>query len=386
VTVGSTELQALFWISVLVIGWAYLGYPISLALRARLRPAPPVRKASSTPSVSVVIVAHNEESLLARKIRNCLEMDYPRECLEILVASDGSTDGTVRVAEGFAPEGVRVFALPGPRGKAVALGTVVPQAGGEVLLLCDARQELERQALGELVANLADPTVGAVSGELHIRSGATSAAQGVGAYWRFEKGVRRLESAVGSTVGATGAIYAVRRHLVPTLDPRTILDDVAIPMHVAQQGFRVVFEPAARAWDEPVEEAEREFRRKVRTLAGNYQLAVLNPSLLLPWRNPLFFSFISHKLARLLVPWCLLAILASSLALALRGSGFFTLLLVLQAAFYGLAAIGWLKRSARRRPRLLSIPYALVLLNLAAAAALPDFLFGRQTAAWRATS
>ncbi len=383
---GSTELQILFWISALVIGWAYLGYPVSLALRARLRPAPPVRKARSTPSVSVVIVAHNEESLIARKIHNCLEMDYPRDRLEILVASDGSTDGTVPVAEGFAAEGVRVFALPGPRGKAAALGAVVPRARGEVLLLCDARQELERQALGELVANLADPTVGAVSGELHIRTGATSAAQGVGAYWRFEKGVRRLESAVGSTVGATGAIYAVRRRLVPTLDPRTILDDVAIPLHVAQQGFRVVFEPAARAWDEPVEEAGREFRRKVRTLAGNYQLAALYPSLLLPWRNPLFFPFLSHKLARLLVPWCLLVVLASSLTLALRGSAFFALLLVLQSAFYGLAAIGWLKRSARRRPRLLSIPYALVLLNLAAAAALPDFLFGRQTAAWRATS
>lgn len=383
---GSTELQALFWIAALVVGWAYLGYPVSLALRARLHPAPPVRKSPSTPSVSVVIVAHNEESRLASKIRNCLEMDYPRDRLEILVASDGSTDGTVPVAEGFAPEGVRVFALPGPRGKAAALGAVVPQARGEVLLLCDARQELERQALGELVANLADPAVGAVSGELHIRSGATSAAQGVGAYWRFEKGVRRLESTVGSTVGATGAIYAVRRRLVPTLDPRTILDDVAIPMHVAQQGFRVVFEPSARAWDEPVEEAGREFRRKVRTLAGNYQLAALNPSLLLPWRNPLFFSFLSHKLARLLVPWCLLLILASSLTLALRGSGFFALVLVLEVAFYGLAGIGWLKRSARRRPRLLSIPYALVLLNLAAAAALPDFLFGRQTAAWRATS
>jgi cellulose synthase/poly-beta-1,6-N-acetylglucosamine synthase-like glycosyltransferase len=173
---------------------------------------------------------------------------------------------------------------------------------------------------------------------------------------------------------------------VPTLDPRTILDDVAIPMQVAQQGFRVVFEPAARAWDEPVEEAGREFRRKVRTLAGNYQLAALSPSLLLPWRNPLFVSFLSHKLARLLVPWCLLVILASSLTLALQGSAFFALLLVLQSAFYGLAGIGWLKRSARRRPRLLSIPYALVLLNLAAAAALPDFLLGRQTAAWKATS
>jgi cellulose synthase/poly-beta-1,6-N-acetylglucosamine synthase-like glycosyltransferase len=263
---------------------------------------------------------------------------------------------------------------------------VVPEARGEVLLLCDARQQLEGEALGELVANLADPTVGAASGELHIRSGASCSAEGVGAYWRFEKGVRKLESRVGSTVGVTGAIYVVRRRLVPTLDPRTILDDVAIPMQVAQQGYRVVFEPAARAWDDPVEEARREFRRKVRTLAGNYQLVALNPSLMLPWRNPLLFPFLSHKLARLLVPWCLILVLATSLSLSFRGSGFFTFLLGLQAAFYALAGVGWLKRNAQRRPRLLSVPYALVLLNLAAAAALPDFLFGRQTAAWRASS
>ena len=172
---GSTELRALFWISALVTGWAYLGYPLYLALRARLRPAPPVRKAPATPPVSVVIVAHNEESRLARKIRNCLDLDYPRDRLEVLVASDGSTDGTAEVAEGFAAEGVRLLPLPGPRGKAAALNAVVPQASGEVLLLCDARQELERGALRELVANLADPTVGAASGELHIRSGSSSA-------------------------------------------------------------------------------------------------------------------------------------------------------------------------------------------------------------------
>ena len=383
---GSTELQTLFWVSALVIGWAYLGYPLLLALRARLRPAPAVRKAPATPPVSVVVVAHNEESRLARKIRNCLELEYPRDRLEILVASDGSTDGTARVAEGFAAEGVRLLPLPGPRGKAAALNAVVPETSGEVLLLCDARQELERQSLAELVANLADPTVGAASGELHIRSGSSSAAEGVGAYWRYEKGVRRLESRVGSTVGVTGAIYVVRRGLVPTLDSRTILDDVAIPMHVARAGYRVIFEPAARAWDEPVEDARREFRRKVRTLAGNYQLVALDPSLLLPWRNPLFSQFLSHKLARLLVPWCLLLVLATSLTLALRGSGVFAVLLGLQAVFYALAGAGWLQKDAQRRRRLLAIPYAVVLLNLAAAAALPDFLFGRQRAAWKATS
>jgi hypothetical protein len=186
-------------------------------------------------------------------------------------------------------------------------------------------------------------------------------------------------------VGVTGAIYAVRRALFPRLDPRTILDDVAVPLHVVRQGLRVVFEPGARAWDDPVGDPQREFRRKVRTLAGNFQLVALDPSLLHPERNPQFFGFLSHKLARLAVPWCLLAALAASLALALRGSWPFSLLLAAQAAFYALAVGGWALRRQPTRPRVFSLAYAVVLLNVAAAAALFGFLGGRQQAAWRAS-
>jgi cellulose synthase/poly-beta-1,6-N-acetylglucosamine synthase-like glycosyltransferase len=207
--------------------------------------------------------------------------------------------------------------------------------------------------------------------------------EGVGLYWRYEKWIRRAESRVDSIVGVTGAIYALRRALYRPLDPRTILDDVAIPMAVVGAGYRVVFEPLAKAYDRLAEDPRAEYRRKVRTLAGNYQLAALYPSLLHPGRNRLFWQFASHKLLRLAVPWCLLALLATSAALAARRSAFFTTVLVLQMTLYVLAFAGWLLKGFGLGSRLLSVPYTFVLLNVAAAASLFGFLSGRTTAAWR---
>jgi cellulose synthase/poly-beta-1,6-N-acetylglucosamine synthase-like glycosyltransferase len=277
---------------------------------------------------------------------------------------------------------------PDPGGKPQALNAAIPECRGEVVVLCDARQSLAPGAVRALVANLADPAVGAVSGELHIASSdaGTSAGEGVGAYWRYEKLIRRLQSRLGSTVGVTGALYALRRELFRPLDPRLILDDVAIPMQVVRAGRRVVFEPEAEAFDESPETPEHEYRRKVRTLAGNYQLVVHHPWLLDPRRNPLFFHFVSHKLSRLLVPWCLVAMLASSGTLhALHGAATYRLALLAQAAFYLLALLGWSLDRLKVKVSLLSFPYAFALLNLAAAASPFGFLTGRERATWKAS-
>lgn len=362
--------------------YSYAGYPLLLALVARLRPAPPVRRGDIQPRVSIVIVAHDEEATIERKILNCLDLDYPADRLEVLIASDGSTDRTEEIVRRYEDRGVRLLSLPGPNGKPSALNRAVPQAKGEILLLCDARQRLDRTALRELVAAFADPTVGAVSGALHIEADQGSSGEGVAAYWRYEKVIRALESRVGSTAGVTGAIYAIRRDSFPTLDPRLILDDVAVPLAVAASGRRVLFEPAAKAFDRSAEDAEGEYRRKVRTLAGNYQLVALWPWLLNPARNPLFFQFVSHKLSRLAVPWCLLFLLGSSAVLA-GSSVFFRIAFLVQAVFYILAAGGWLLERAGVRLRLFSVPYAFALLNVAAAASLFGFLRGTQAASWK---
>jgi cellulose synthase/poly-beta-1,6-N-acetylglucosamine synthase-like glycosyltransferase len=378
-------LELIFWASCLLVGYSYFGYLAWLLLRARLAPAPEVERRPIRPAVTVLVVAHNEAGRIGARVLNCLALDYPADRLEVLVASDGSTDATDEIVTGYAARGVRLLSLPGPRGKASALNAAVPECRGEVVVLADARQRFAPDAVRELVEAFADPAVGAVSGELHIESPAGSP-EGVGVYWRYEKLIRSAESRVGSVVGATGAIYAIRRSLFRPLAPETILDDVVIPLRIANAGYRVLFEPRARAFDRLFDESGREFRRKVRTLAGNYQLVALDPSLLDPRRNRLFWPLVSHKLTRLVVPWCLAAMLGASGALALHGSGFYALAFAAQAAFYLLALVAWPLSRAGRRVRLFSVPYALVLLNLAAAAALFGFLRGTQRVTWKSAS
>jgi poly-beta-1,6-N-acetyl-D-glucosamine synthase len=380
-----TALEVAFWSSAAVILYAYVAYPAMIALMARLRPAPPVQKREITPPVSLVIAVRNEEACLEAKLDNAVALDYPRERLEILVVSDGSTDATEAIAARFADRGVRLLALPAA-GKAAALNAALPLATGEIVVLTDARQALAPDAVRRLAAYFADPTVGAVSGELHLLASDGSPGRGVGLYWSYEKLIRKAESRFDSTVGVTGALYALRKELFVPLDPSTILDDVAIPMHVVLGGRRVLFAPEARAWDRIAESAAQEYRRKVRTLAGNYQLVTLHPALLDPLRDRLFWQLVSHKLARLAVPWCLLVLFLASASLSFLASTFFRVVLAAQALFYVLAIAGGLRARRRRPLRLTSLPYTFALLNLAAAGGLIGFLRGSETARWRAAS
>jgi cellulose synthase/poly-beta-1,6-N-acetylglucosamine synthase-like glycosyltransferase len=246
--------------------------------------------------------------------------------------------------------------------------------------MTDIRQRLSPCALKELVANLADPEVGAVGGELHMENVRTGFAQGVDFYWRYEKMIRHAESTAGSMIGVTGAIYAIRRSLFKPLPPGTVLDDVLVPMRVAAQGKRVVFEPRAMAWDQPSQEPEAERRRKIRTLAGNYQLLQLAPWLLSPFRNPLWFCFMSHKVLRLLAPWLIVTLFLSTGFLFNRHPMY-------AAAFCGLGLGAALVGAARLRPRLgtwmpARIAVAFFYLNLFAAQALLAFARNRRLHLW----
>jgi biofilm PGA synthesis N-glycosyltransferase PgaC len=374
--------EVTFSVSTALILYTYVGYPLLITLLARTRPSPPVAKCPITPEVSVVIAAHNEEDCIEGKLANSLAVDYPPDLLEIVVASDGSDDGTDEIVRRYPSD--RVHLVPVPRGgKAAALNAGVARARGEILVMTDAREEVDPTAVHALVANFADARVGAVSGELHLRGRErTEGGEGVGLYWRYEKAIRRAESLFDSTVGVTGALYALRRALFVPLDPRTILDDVALPMEVVRAGYRVVFEPAARVFDVLAETPRREYGRKTRTLAGNFQLLELQPSLLLP-RNRLLFQLLSHKIGRLLVPWCLVALFTASAVLALSGSPFYTAAFASQVAFYLLAALGWLRSRYGRGPRFLDLPYSFTFLNLAAAAGFLAYLRGAHTAGWK---
>jgi len=386
-------MKAAFWVSAFVVAYVYVGYPLLLAAWTRLRPAGSGIRRGETirpgglPFVSVVLAARNEGHQLERRLENLLSQDYPADRLEIVVVSDGSTDSTAQVAARYAPR-VRFIALP-PAGKALALNAGVREARHPILVFADARQRFAPDAVRRLVAPFADPRIGGVSGELHLAEGCeradvasgggtagvasgqwpvasgsrvpqpeaercsssspangadaqhatTGVGEGVGLYWAYEKWIRRQESTVGSVVGATGAIYALRRAAWKDLPTNAILDDVLTPMRAVLAGYRVVFEPRARAFDTAPDDAGAERVRKTRTLAGNYQLLRLEPRLLVPGLNPVWLQFVSHKIGRLVVPHALVILLVSNTALASAGP-LYSLALILQVAFYVLALHG----------------------------------------------
>jgi biofilm PGA synthesis N-glycosyltransferase PgaC len=367
-----------FWISVAVIAYTYAGYAGWLWLRSRWFPKP-VKAAPYTPLVSIVMVVRNEAKVLDGKLRNLLALNYPRELIEIVVASDGSTDATNEILLEYSKSSkVHAILNSESRGKATGINAAVEAAHGEIIVFNDARQKIEPNAVHLLVENFADSSVGCASGELMLGDPeAGEAAKGMGFYWKIEKKIRELESASSSVVGATGALYAVRRTSLVTVPPETILDDVYIPMQVVRKGLRVVFDPRARAWDLPNQGTGREFARKVRTLSGNYQLLQLAPWLL-SGKNPLRFQFVSHKLLRLLAPLALALTLVTSCFL--HGT-VYRIALGLQLAFYGLGLLAMAHLARGPLARLADPAFTFVVLNTAAVVAFANFVTGRK-AVW----
>ena len=367
-------MRILFWASLLVVSYIYFGYAILLALLARLRPRPIIRE-QITPTVSILIAARNEEQRLATKLANLRDLNYPRELLQVIMVSDGSTDRTAALLKEQG-DFVTPLILPSSVGKALALNKAKAEANGEILVFFDVRQRVHVDAVAELVSYFADPEVGAVSGELMLDPNDLGKASGLGFYWKIEKLVRKFESATGSVVGVTGAIYAMRRELYVDLPANTILDDVLVPMNVARLRRRVVFCPSAIAYDKIFVEQSKEFSRKVRTLTGNLQMLQLAPWLLTA-QNPLLFRLISHKLLRLIAPLFLLVMLLSA---ALAGGWLYTVMFILQLLFYGLATLGSIHASTCKwKP--IAIAHTFVVLNLAALVALRNFMT-RRTHVW----
>jgi poly-beta-1,6-N-acetyl-D-glucosamine synthase len=381
-------LTVLFWVSAACVVYTYVGYPLLLALAARLRPAPRSRVllAHDLP-VSVVLAAHNEESRIGARIRELVQLVAARPaCGEVIVVSDGSTDRTVALAQAAAFEAesangarvsVRVLVQEHNQGKAMALNQAHAAACHPILVFADARQTWADDAIEGIIENFVDPSVGAVSGDLVVES-APGVMAGVGLYWRFEKWLRRTESRLDSMVSVTGCIAAVRRELFPTLPPGTILDDVYWPLAVAMRGHRVIHEERARAFDRLPEKTSDEFRRKVRTLAGNFQLMARLPAALLPWRNRLWWQFVSHRAQRLVVPWAMLVLLGTSAVLT---GPFYRFSFWGQVALLGLGVAGAQKDIARRS-RLASTLCSFLVLNAAAWVALWVWFSGRSSRSW----
>ncbi|MGH9607969.1 MAG: glycosyltransferase family 2 protein [Terracidiphilus sp.] len=312
-------MRPILWLSVIGILYTYVGYPLLIWLLARLHPrrwaAAPV-----TPSVSVVLAVHNGVSLLQRQIHHLLGLDYPN-IKEIIIVSDGSTDGTADLLIQQKHPILRTILLNEHSGKATAVNAGMAKASGEVILFVDIRPELASGAVRQLVSNFADPKVGCVTGQLILRQenhDATTAAIG-GLYWRYEEWIRKCEAAFDSPVGVYGGFYAIRRELAVQQPAGTILDDMFQPLAIIRQGYRSVLDAKACVYDTWPAQVEDEYRRKVRTLAGNFQLFQLAPWSLTP-RNRVLIQLVSHKVMRLVVPYMLILMFVSTVALAFASS------------------------------------------------------------------
>ena len=367
-------METAFWICLAIVLYTYIGYPVLLGVWARLR-GRPVRKGDFRGSYSILLAAHNEEANIERRLNEMI--GQVRKCglsAEILVLADGCTDKTVAIAEAFGPP-VRVLDWRQKRGKAAALSDGAAAATGDILLFADARQTWADDTIPQLLGNFADPEVGAVSGDLVLES-SPGVMAGVGLYWRFEKWLRKQESRIHAQVGVTGAISGVRRMLFAPIPPGTLLDDVYWPLQVALAGHRVVHDETAKAHDRLPEKSSAEFRRKVRTLAGNFQLAWMVPRSLLPWRNPVWLAWVSRKLMRLVVPWALLGLLVTTAFLGGPHHWF----LGIQVAAYLLALAGM--TSAAGRFRLAGAAGSFLVLNAAAWCAFWVWISGRAGNSW----
>ena len=364
--------------------YVLFGYPALLGFLAR-RFAKPVRNGPFQPTVSIVVAAHNGEDFIEQKLASVAALDYPRGLTEVLIVSDGSTDRTEAIARGFAEvfrgvyRAVRVLCLP-RGGKSTALNVGIAAASGEILVLTDVRQRLAPDSLRLLLENFADPNVGVASGELVILDGKTGEESSVGLYWKYEFGIRLHLSAIDSIFGATGAFYAIRRNLAVQIPADSLLDDMYMPLAAFFRGYRLVADPRARMFDYPTG-LETEFRRKVRTLAGNYQIIAAYPALL-GFGNRLWFHYISYKFARLLLPFALLAIAATS---TLTPVPWRTALLAAQAVFYGTAIADWWIPDAFPLKKATSAMRTFVTLMAATACAVCVF-FVPAGKLWRASS
>jgi cellulose synthase/poly-beta-1,6-N-acetylglucosamine synthase-like glycosyltransferase len=373
-------LKAMFWLSGATIVYTYVLYPIAVWALASLRAqrAAAATAPATTPSFSVVLVVHDEAARITTRLDELVSLaEAAGGCGEVIVITDGCRDGTAALARAHASPLVRVVELPENEGKAQALSRGCALAQGEILVFADARQRWATDSLRRLLANFSRAEIGAVGGELLIEA-ASGVLDGVGFYWRYEKWLRRNEGRLNSTVGVSGSICAVRRGLFRPIPRGVLLDDLYWPLQVAMQGRRVVHDERAIAYDRLPPRPQDEFRRKVRTLSGNFQLATMLPQALLPWRNPIWAQFVSHKLLRLVVPWMLVVLLIAS---GLLDGPLYRTVFAGQVLFYGLAAVGLASRYGSRL-RVAGVAGAFVVLNAAAWLAFWVWVSGRAGSAW----
>lgn len=374
-------LLLLFWLAIFFIAYSYLLFPLLVFLRGKVSPRP-YQSDDITPFVSLIIAAHNEANSIAAKLDNILALNYPRERLEVIIASDGSDDGTNKIVQRYASQGVRLLALP-RQGKAPALNAAVAAASGEILVFSDANSIYAPDSIRALARPFADPSVGGVAGnQCYLPQSEGLGGDGEKSYWRFDRKLKQSQSQAGNAISATGAIYAIRRHLFQPV-PGGVTDDFFTSTGVIAQGYRLVFAPDAVAYEPVASSSRGEFGRKVRIITRGLQAVSMRRELL----NPFCYGFyaiqlLSHKVLRRLVVFPLLTLLLITPFLWSHGL-FYQIALIAQLGFYGCALIGmWLEGKRVGLLKLFTLPFFFCLVNVACLLATWNVVNGRRIERW----
>jgi len=375
-------IQILFWVFILFIFYVYLGYPLLLFILSKLQPASLIHKVEITPSVSLLVAAYNEAKVIEQKIENCLAINYPRNKLEIIIASDGSTDITNEIVRKYQNQGVKLVALENNQGKSVAQNRMVTEAHNDIFIFTDADVMLQPCAVIEINKNFADEKVGCVIGKItYINLGDTSVSEGEGIYWKYEQFLRYKESELGNFAMGSG-FMAIRRNFFHPLNPHEG-EDFVLPIRTAMSGYRVVYEP------ESISEtllhqnnARNMLISKVRVISKDLRGLFNYRSILNPFRYPLYsWGLISHKLLRWLVPYFLVLLLVTNQFLV--HTHFYQVIFILQIIFYLSALIGYLWQRNGKPVLVFGIPFSFCLVNLAALIGVVKFLIGEKSGQWK---
>ncbi len=375
-------MKDLFFLGLGFVVYTYLLYPVIICILSRLSGRNVKYNYDYQPLVSVLISVYNEGQYLEEKMDSIFNGSYPRDRIEVLVGLDGCTDDSESILRTLKGENgysnLYVYSFAERRGKPAVLNDLLAQANREIIIFTDARQIIDKDAISILVSALADESVGSASGELVFTNEAGDIRREIGLYWRYEKSIRRCESRFHSMIGATGALYAMKRDCITRLPPQIILDDIYQPLNALKQGRRAVFCPDAFIYDRVVD--RREYARKVRTLIGNFQLIVMD-KWILSLKNPILLQFLSHKLFRLFVPYAFLLMLVSSAILAVDSWAWLDIFLLQTLVYLYVSSLLLWNRLVNNR--FASFIYTFSVLNLAAVEALLRFLSGSYTVKWK---
>ena len=378
--IGTAE-QMVFWICVGLLAYVYLGYPLLVYIVGALFPKT-VLRSEIEPKVTVLITAFNEEAAIREKLDNTLQIDYPADKLEILVASDGSTDRTDEIVKEFDPRGIRLFRQDGRVGKTMTQNKAVEQAIGEIILFSDATTLYAKDVFRQLLPAFSDDSVGCVAGRLvYLDEDESNVGIGARSYWSYETFLKMVESRACSLIGASGCLYAVRKSAYEPMYPEAC-SDFLICTSIYRKGLRSVFAPEAVCYEHTNRQANDELRMRVRVISQTFTDLWRNRDMLNPFRSGFFaIEMISHKVLRYAVPFILIALLCAS-GILVETSVFYISAMAVQVLFYTLAFAGWLMERAGRRLSLLAMPLYFVLANLASLVAFYKFLRGETYTRW----